>query len=278
MGYRIMRSLRWDIIDKAPPAEDGKIKLEGPNPQQRAYFQKLVADKEWKTLLEKTEAAFTSGGNHLWLDLQRFIVTACQEIGADFVQVRDTIILETALLLKRVPDIIGLSFADGGACCDEATKDWIAADVQTAISSGAGAIPSGPVDPLIEEQRAVNKLVAAGQIEDALTLIQSTMRSSSSERDNFRRTIAISSLLLKAKQPDIATSILETLDRKIDRHGLGKWDPEIAVEAWSTLVMSYKAGKVQKPQNLQALLQDKLTAVLSKIGQIDPGKAFALSK
>ncbi|MBN1575865.1 MAG: type VI secretion system protein TssA [Chitinispirillaceae bacterium] len=281
MGYRLMRSVRWDLLEKAPPAEGGKTQLAGPNAQQRAYFQKLIADREWKTIIEKAEAVFAAGGNHLWLDLQRLITTACKELGADYTPLRNALLIETAMLLRRIPDLPVLSFSDGSPFCDDATKDWIATDVQTALGSGGGTAAGGAAsagDALVEEQRAVNQLVAAGKIEDALAMVQNSLRSSSNERDNFRRTILIGSLLLKAKQPDIAMSVLESLDQKIDRHSLDKWDPDIAVEAWAALSMAYKVGKSQKPQNLQASIQDKQNAVLSKISHIDPGKAFTLNK
>ena len=108
--------------------------------------------------------------------------------------------------------------------------------------------------------------------------MQASLRSSSNERDNFRRTIVIGTLLLKAKQPDIAISVLESLDQKIDRHSLDKWDPDIAVEAWVALATAYKVGKTQKPQNIQTVVQEKQNAILSKISHIDPGKAFTLNK
>ena len=49
MGYRLMRSLRWDILEKSPPAESGKTQFPGPAPQQRAYFQGLISQQDWKT-------------------------------------------------------------------------------------------------------------------------------------------------------------------------------------------------------------------------------------
>jgi type VI secretion system protein VasJ len=196
---------------------------------------------------------------------------------------RTALLIETALLLKRVPDVVSLSFADGSPFCDDATKDWLAGEVQPALGSGgasASAAGGGAAggDSLVEEQRTVNALVAAGKIEDALLTVQTSLRASSSERDNFRRSIIIGTLLLKAKQADIAMSVLESLDQKIDRHGLDKWDPDLAVEAWAALATAYKAGKVQKAPNVVAAISEKQTAVLSKISQIDPGKAFSLNK
>jgi len=278
MGYRIMRSVRWDILEKAPPAEGGKIKLEGPNAQQRAYFQKLLADKEWKTLLEKGETAFTAGANHLWLDLQRMIATASKELGAEYTQVHAALLMETGLFCKRIPEVLTLQFSDGSSLCDDATKDWIATEVAAAGGSGGGASASGTKDPLVEEQREINKFVSANQIEDAMAVVRKNMRASSSLHDNFRRSVTIANLLLKAKQPDVAVTHLEALEATIEQHGLATWDPDVAVEAWSTLVMAYKVAKVQKPANIQAIMHDKMTIALGKISQIDPEKAFALSK
>lgn len=281
MGYRMMRSVRWDIFEKAPPAEGGKTRLPGPNEQQRTYFQKLVNEKDWKTLITKGEAAFVSGGTHLWLDLQRYIATACGELGSEYGTVKNCILSEIALLLKRIPELPDLMFADGTPFCDEVTKDWIGSEVKPMLQSTADDASGGGgggADPLVEEQRTVNQMVGAGQLEQALAMVQANLRSSSGERDNFRRTIMIGSLLLKAKQPDIAISVLESLDQKIDQYSLDTWDPDLAVEAWAALTSAYKVGKVQKPQNIVAALQEKQNAVLSKIGQIDPVRAFSLSK
>lgn len=278
MGYRLMRGVRWDILEKAPPADGGKTQLQGPNPQQRTYFQNLVAQKDWKTALEKAEAAFASGANHFWLDLQRIIVTACKELGAAYAPVGNAVLIETAYFLKRVPEVVSMSFSDGAPFCDDATKDWINNDVAAAMNDGASAGRSSAGDPVDIELRDVNSLVSAGQFEQAMDLVQKAIRSSSSERDNFRRTIAIGSLLLKAKQPDIAVSVMESLDLKITTYHLDRWDPDIAVEAWSVLVQAYKVGKATKPQNIQAVIQEKQNTILSKISQIDPKKAFTLNK
>jgi len=203
---------------------------------------------------------------------------ACKELGATYSAVRNAVLLETAYFIKRVPEVLSMAFSDGSPFCDEATKDWINTEVSAALSSGASSGGNIPTDPVDAEMRDVNGLVAAGQFEQAMDLVQKAIRSSSSERDNFRRTIAIGSLLLKAKQPDIAVSVMESLDQKITAFNLERWDPDIAVEAWSVLVQAYKVGKGTKPQNIQAIIQEKQNTILSKISQIDPKKAFTLNK
>jgi type VI secretion system protein VasJ len=279
MGFRLMRSIRWDLFEKAPPAENGKTQLTGPNEQQRTYLANLLSQKEWKTLFDKSEETFASAANHLWLPLPRFSAMAAKELGEPYKEVRRAILMETRYFLERIPDIVNLSFTDGTPFCDDATRQWIAEEVAAAGGSGAPAGKSkAPADPLEAEEKEVNALVAANQLEKALEVLQNGMRNSSREEDNFKRSILVGKLLLKAKQPDIALSVLESLDDKIALFHLDRWDPDLAIEAWSVLVQAIKVAKAGKPQNILASMSEKQAAILKKISQISPQKAFELNK
>jgi type VI secretion system protein VasJ len=279
MGYRLMRSLRWDILEKAPPADAGKTQLPGPAAQQRAYFQGLIAQQDWKNVLEKGEAAFAAASNHLWLDLQRIIVAACDKLGEQYMEVKSAVLFETAYLIKRLPDIAALSFADGSPFCDETTKKWLSGEVRAVFIAGGGTSAAAPAADLFEkEMKKVNEFVGAGKIEEAIDLVQSGIRTAKCERDSFRRSMLVGTLLLQAKQAEIAVSVLERLDQKAGVYSLEKWDPDLAVEAWSLLVQAYRAARAGKPANIQVLLQEKQNSILTKVSYIDPKKALQLSK
>jgi type VI secretion system protein VasJ len=281
MGYRLMRSIRWDILEKSPPAEGGRTQLPGPAAQQRAYFQGLIAQQDWKNTLEKAEAAFAAASNHLWLDLQRFIITACDKLGQPYREVKSAILFETACFIKRVPDIAHLNFADGSPFCDETTKKWLSDDVRVVFSAtgGAGVSAASPTGDLFEKElKKVNELVGSGKIEEAIDLVQSGIRTAKSERDSFRRSMLVGTLLLQAKQAEIAVSVLEMVDQKAGVYSLDKWDPDLAVEAWALLVQAYKAARTGKPANIQVSLQEKQNSILTKVSYIDPKKALQLNK
>jgi type VI secretion system protein VasJ len=282
MGYRLMRSLRWDILEKTPPAESGKTQFPGPAPQQRAFFQGLISQQEWKTAIEKAESAFAAASNHLWLDLQRIIVMACEKLGEPYAAVRSAVLLETAWLIKRLPDIAALSFADGTSFCEEATRAWLSAEVRASLgaSGGTAAAPaaSAAADLFDKETKKVNELVSKGKIEEAIDLVQGGIRTARCERDSFRRSMLVGNLLLKAKQADIAVSVLEMLDQKISVYSLDKWEPDLAVEAWAMLVQAYKTARAGKASNIQVSLQEKQNSILTKISYIDPNKALQLNK
>jgi len=282
MGFRLMRSIRWDIFEKAPPSENGKTQLAPPPADLVTSLTAMIANKEFKPAIDKAEVAFTSGANHLWLGLQRITAAACQGLGEPYKPVEQAILLETGLLVRRIPDLLKLSFSDGSPFCDEATKEWIAKHVLPMFSQD-GAVtakkdadaPGG--DKVESEKKEATSLIASGKMEAALDLLQNSIRNSSNERDNFRRSIIMCNMLLTGKQPDIALSILDSLDAKIQLYHLDKWDPDLAVEAWSIMVKVLKVARANKPPPVQAGMTEKQNSILSKISQIDPKKAFSLN-
>lgn len=282
MGFRLMRSLRWDLFEKAPPAENGKTQLAPPPADLVASLTTSLGNKEFKPTLDKAEAAFAAAANHLWLGLQRVAALACHGLGEPYKPVETAIQYETGLFVKRFPDIMNLSFSDGTPFCDEATKEWIAASVMPVFSAGGAATSkkeeaetSG--DRVESEKKQVATLTAAGKTEAALDLLQNAIRNSSNERDNFRRSILVCNLLVTAKQPDIALSILDSLDSKIQLYHLDKWDPDLAVEAWGIMVKVLKVARTNKSPQMLASMAEKQNTILSKISQIDPKKAFSLN-
>ncbi|MFP4417390.1 MAG: type VI secretion system protein TssA [Chitinispirillaceae bacterium] len=278
MGYRMLRSARWDILEKAPPAEGGKTQLAGPVAEQRNYIQNLVSNADWKTALSAAEKAFQTAANHFWLDLQRISATAAKNLGASHSAVHEAICTETALLLTRIPELSDMAFTDGSGFCDPATKDWINDEALPLLASGdASSTAASGSESLEKERTEMNALIAAGKIEQALEMLQQAIRNSGVRRDNFQRTLFISKLLFTGKRPDIAVSVLESLDEMIDRHHLDEWDPSLAVEAWSLLVQACKAAQVGKPQPIQQSLHQKQLSVLERISRIDPKSAFKIS-
>ncbi len=283
MGYRLLRAARWDLLEKAPPAQEGTTQLEGPNEQQRTAFAGLAVQGDWATLLQKCETAFAGRANHLWLDLQRYTAAACKGLGASYGGVLNAVQTETALLCGRIPELPTLRFSDGSGFCDETTREWLATDVATILGSGGGSTQgagaereSTAVSPLEKERREASTLAAAGRVQDAITLIREGMRNSSSEQDNFRRSLLTGSLLLKGKQPQVAVSVLEALSEKIERYHLDRWDPDLAVDVLVELHAAYRAARGGAAQPVQVALTEKQTELLGRISRIDPTRACGI--
>jgi len=278
MGYRLMRIMRWDGIEKAPPAESGKIRIEGPPEQRKTFLKNCTGSGDWKKLLASAEKDFSSGPTLYWIDLQRMSATACKNLGDPYKSIHEAICMETALFLKRIPEIKELCYSDGSPFCDEATKDWIDSEVTPMLSSGSAAGGGGSGDdPLKKERKEINELVSAGKTDQAVEILQGKIHESGSERINFKRSLMLCNLLFSAKHADIAQAILESLHEKITAYNLERWEPDLAVEAWCLLVKAYKMTAKSKPQNMQIAIQEKQNSILSKISCIDPKSALKLN-
>ncbi len=277
LGYRMLRASRWDILEKAPPAEAGKTQLADPSAEQKSAIQNIISKSDWKAVLSATEKMFQTAANHFWLDLQRISANAAKNLGDTFKSVHEAICIETALLLSRIPELVDLAFSDGTAFCDPATKDWINDEALPKLASGEGSSKTAASEKIEKERAQMNDLIAAGKIEQALDMLQKSISNSGIPRDNFQRTLFISKLLFTGKRPDIAISVLESLNETIERYHLDEWDPSLAVEAWTLLAQACKAAQAGKPQPTQQLLNEKQALAIGRISRIDPKSAFKIS-
>lgn len=283
-GYRLMRSVRWDSIENAPVVTEGNLTRLDPLPEERRNFlQGLLGKGDFKVAFETVEKAFSSGVTLYWLDLQRIAATAAKQLGPSYDAVRNAILLETAIFVKRVPKICTLAYSDGTPFCDPATLDWINSDVAAMLSSGKGG-GGGNVNDVVEaDRRAANDLASGNKVDDAVDLLMSKINESGSERDNFRRRVVIASIMISSKRPDIAIYILENLVEIIDRNNLVNWEPSLAAEALNYLVRAYTmlltSGKDKDTEkdsavNLNRIIE-KRDAAMKRLSFADPKIAFS---
>lgn len=283
-GYRLMRCTKWDLLDRAPYSESGKTKLSGPSVQQREMFINLIDQKNWKTLFERAEAAFISGANHFWLDLQRFSITSCKELGTDYNSLRLCLTHEFSGLLKRIPELVSLTFSDGTFFCDDKTNRWIKTEILeefTIKNDKSDTLTDYKIktaDDYCKEVQEIESFIESENFESAIDQIQKKLNSSNCQRDNFKFNILLGTVFIKAKQPLLAISTFEMLDHSIDEYKVYKWEPELSVEIWTMLLQSYQLYKMMKPQCNQSDIMEKQNHVLQKICNIDPKKALMLSR
>lgn len=276
-GYRLIRCIRWDRIEKVPPSDDGRTLLTGPSSQQRQMFESLVAKGNWKAVLENAESTFASSANHLWLDLQRIAATACEKLGAEYLDVKIAIVGETILLIKRVPQILSLHFSDGSPFCDQTTKEFFTIgqkDDSKGNNNGNVNADSHWVD---KEREETEKLFNDKGYLAALEYLQTKIKTCGNERENFIRNMTAASILVKSSQPEIAVSVLESLDVKVQEHGLVKWDPHLVCDLLCALICAYKICKTRKNSN-QAALSEKVNSTLCKLSRLDVVRACSINQ
>ncbi len=124
LAYRMLRvGLYTHIVDPPPADASGKTKIPPLNPSARKQIETIANNQKWSPLIEETESALNA--SRFWLDLHRFSATALAGLGEPYAKARAEVIGGLAVVLKRMPALLELQFADGSPFADEQTRAWI---------------------------------------------------------------------------------------------------------------------------------------------------------
>lgn len=276
--YRLLRSLRWDILTDAPPSENNVTRLEAPLQQRRTYLRGLLEKGEHETLLTEAERSFQDGTFHVWLDLQRLMVSALDGLGAPYAPLAEALTTDLAVLLRRVPALLALRFSDNTPFADGLTVEWVDTTVRPAL--GADGAASGPsrqpeeADPLAEAYSEA-RTQSGSDLAAALATLQA-VAPDGTQRFAFRRRLYEATLCTRAGQHTVARSLLERLLEDIRRHQLQTWEPRLALAAQKELYTCYTALAAKAAPANKAALHEKSQQTLDAIAQIDTIHALAL--
>lgn len=277
--YRLVRSMKWDVLVAEPPNTGGKTAFNGPNPKRREYFIKLQQSGEWDKLLDEGEADFMQPHIYFWLDLQRLIVAALDALGSDFQHARMAILQELAILLQRVPKLPNLTFSDGSPLADPATQSWIEETVLPVHGSGEGAGVGLAGPPLDSDLAALfaeaKKILAKGDLAAAIAYLQDGATLDISGKNRFRRRLHIATICLRGGQPKMARPLLEDLSEEIEKFAITVWEPALALEVWKNLYDCYSSLSASAPPAGKAGLQEHADRAFEKMCRLDLSYALA---
>lgn len=277
-AYRLMRCVRWDTLTEVPPHEvSGKTRLPAPRAELRAHLQRLILQKQWPELLERVEAAFAEGANHVWLDLQYYAFKAQEHAGGEYAQVRDLVTTDCALMLERLPGLGKLAFTDGSPFADDTTREWIARhatvrDVERGEAVVPVAIDAAGTD-WAETETQASEMASQQGIEAAFAWLQ-RLPAQDGERDRFIRQLVMARVAERADKPDTALHLLTTLDANTARYQLAAWEPTLAFETKLHLLRLLKVRIHRKDADKPALAA-RIEALTGELTAIDPARAIA---
>ena len=120
-SYMLLRALRWGELRSA---EDIKqVELPSPAAEVRKNLRSAMAGANWKAVLESSEAAMSTSCGRGWLDLQRYSIRACIELG--FTLAAKAIQSELKILLTDFPDLAKATLNDDTGAANPETMDWL---------------------------------------------------------------------------------------------------------------------------------------------------------
>src|SRR5262249_15918169 len=121
--YLLLRGLRWGELFACGSALDPTT-LQPPTTETRQSIKNLARDGEWNNLLEASETAMGEASGRSWLDIQRYTVRACENLGYEAAAA--AVKRELFGLLTCFPEMRSASLADDTPAANSETLAWIA--------------------------------------------------------------------------------------------------------------------------------------------------------
>ena len=274
--FLLLRGLRWGELRAAGATLDTSV-LDSPPTDVRQTLKRLANEGAWSELLETAEGAMGNSCGRGWLDLQRHVVRACEEMGSYYDTIATAVKSEVRALLGDYPDLPSVTLNDDTPAANTETQAWLKTIQPEAPELAAAAYQPSPeyqqepseelgtqeVDSFVLAMNAAK----AGRGQEAIEILSAEISHQNSGRGKFQRKMQLSQLCMNIGHDAISKSILEELLQMIDRHQLEHWEaPEMVAHALSMLY-----GCMQK-LNGDPVEKQKLYA---RICRLDPMQALA---
>jgi type VI secretion system protein ImpA len=278
-AYLMLRALRWGELRSGGGAVDPRT-LAPPSPAVRAQLRGLLLDGRWRELLELCENIMARPEGRGWLDLQRYAVTACANLGGEFEGVGRAIRGALEILLKEVPSLPEMVLMDDMPTANAETKQWLATEHLIAeATDGDGAAPleaAAPERPVPRETRGLGDLayqraksaIQNGQPKAAIEILMAEVARERSSRARFLRRTQIASIMVDAGLEPLAKQILEELLSQVESHSLEDWEAGDVIA--QPLALMYKVLAKMEADS------DRRGEIYLRIAKLDPVQAINL--
>jgi type VI secretion system protein ImpA len=280
-SYLMLRGLRWGELRAAIDLAD-PTRLEAPPTELRRHLKKLLLDKKYEQLLEAAESAMALPCSRAWLDLQRFVVEACDALGGGYEAIARAIRSELKALVTDIPQLLDATLMDETPAANVETRAWLVslshgpseptapAEIPLPVPAGSNGLgsmwPGQPTDAYASAVQALRE----GQERKAFEILQQDIARKRSGRERFRRRMQLVEICASTNKPNVAQPILDDLATAIETHKLDEWeDPGVVAGALATIMKMSIKIQADKAQ------QQKL---FERICRLDPAQALGDGK
>jgi type VI secretion system protein VasJ len=264
------RALRWGGLN-LPPHEQGKTRISSLRQAGWNELQQAGERGEGEGAFLLCENLFLEPGGQFSLDLQLAAFQAAGRFGRE--DLAAGIAELTQSLVRRLPEILDLSFEDGRPFASPETRKWL--DARLARGEEAGPGEKEGWSALLESALAeARRLSPKKKLAEGLACLKSVAVCSEKERLSLRLTMA--RLCLEGGRPDLALPALDDLAKRVEEESLHLWDPSLALGIWKT---SLEAGRLFAPKatgDEAETLRNKMTDLRTLICRADPEAAVRL--
>jgi type VI secretion system protein ImpA len=279
--YLMLRALRWGELRAGGPTPD-QLLFEPPPTELRQQMKKGSLEGNWSEVLEAGETAAGMPCGRAWLDLHRYTVRACENLGSDYEPISHAVISGLRGLLADYPQLPAMTMMDDTPVANAETQAWIAdvmkppAEAQSQfpdalqMDDGKPAVAEGEKAPL-DVYDLAQQMVREGRAEAAIEMLANEVSQERSGRIRFHRMIQLAGLCMATDHERIAYPMLLELSEEIERRKLEEWEPRNVVA--QPLALLYRCLN-----RLGDSDEDVKRKVYEKICRLDPVQAMACLK
>jgi type VI secretion system protein VasJ len=264
--YRLNRAITW-IDVQLPAAANGLTKLTAPSAEARKSLADLIGGEDPAKVIPLAEKQLLQ--SRLWLDLNRISAEALAKLGEKAAPAESAVKLETATLLRRLPGVEGLLFADNSPFADEATRKWLS-QLYPASEHPPSEDEAADGDRA-EAWRKIEALGAGGKLIEAARAVDALVRESASDRERLIARVRLCEIFVSAAAPIDARPYYEPLLEAVDFYHLEDFEPELAMRAMS---IAFR-GLVKAPDKEAAA--KRRAELLKRIATISSSGALKLT-
>jgi type VI secretion system protein ImpA len=278
--YLLVRALRWGEL-RAGGADVDPTLLEAPPTETRQELKRLAYEGDWTQVLDIAETAAGTPCGRGWLDLQRYSVRACLELGYE--AAASAIRSGLRALLADHPQLPDLTLMDDTPTANAETKAWLKEQVAAAATAAAGdllaAAPSQEKEQTSEEEGAQQAADAydlaleaarSGRAQEAIEILAREAVAEGSGRGRFRRRVQLAQICLGAGHATLAYPILQDLAGEIESRNLENWEaPDM---------ISHPLALLFRCMAKMDISAEEKQKIYGRICRLDPIQALSIQK
>lgn len=227
-SYLMLRGLRWGEVRAGGDGVDPRL-LRAPPTDVRTELKELLLDSRWEELLEAGEQVMATPYGRGWLDLQRYVLSACEGLGGEYDAVAWSIRGALRSLLRDVPELPEATLMDDSPTANRETLAWLREE--GVLEDESGEEGEGRRGPSRAEQwshrgareRARQKL-RSGDPDGAIQTLMDYVEQEKSERARFLGRAEAARIMVETDREAVAMPILQDMLDEIEEHNLEDWE------------------------------------------------------
>lgn len=227
--YLLLRGFRWGEIRSGEDELDPRL-LSAPPTRTRTKLKELLLDARWEDLLEAAEEVMATAYGRGWLDLQRYVLTACDGLAGPYDGVSDAIREELRTLLRDRPELPDLTLMDDSPTANPETRAWLQDEGLLEDDEGEdGAAERArrrrePRRPGRDVSQRARDRVRAGAPREGIEILMKQAKQEESARARFLLQSQAARIMVESGLESVAMPILNEMLQEIERHDLEAWE------------------------------------------------------